>query len=64
MIKNNTNLIENIDALIEVESIRSLILEKQNSIQNKDKNRWRAHKITKCLRKGLIWDSCELHPET
>ena len=37
MIKNNTNLIENIDALIEVESIRSLILDKQNSIQNKDK---------------------------
>src|SRR5210317_568213 len=37
MIKKNKNLIENIDALIDVESIRSLILEKQNSIQSKDK---------------------------
>jgi len=37
MIKNNKNLIENIDALIDLESIRSLILEKQNSIQSKNK---------------------------
>ena len=37
MIKNNKNLIENIDALIDLESIRSLLLEKQNSIQSKNK---------------------------